>query len=118
MSMAFRPRPSPCSIHSRNGSQALATRWLPVGGEIGGLKSVVTSLAGFAGARRPQTLGGRPEAQLGFAPQSRTLLKPSHRCAGTALPSKTLRALLPRPIRRIATDATAANPTSGSIANE
>ena|SRR5580700_9772288 len=72
MAMAFRPRRSPCSIHSRNGSQALATRRLPVGGEIGGLKSVVsslagfesaesvvTSLAGFAGARRPQAPGAR-----------------------------------------------------------
>src|SRR5258708_14910697 len=52
MAIAFRPRASPCSIHSRNGSQALTTRsWLPVGGEIGGLKSGVTSLAGFESTR-------------------------------------------------------------------
>jgi hypothetical protein len=60
MAMAFRPRPSPCSSSSRHGSQALVTRSrLPVGSEIGGPKSVVTSLAGFAGARRPQPPGVR-----------------------------------------------------------
>ena len=50
----------------------MACSCLPVGGEIGWLKSVVTpmagfasegsvvtSLAGFAGARRPQPAGGR-----------------------------------------------------------
>src|ERR1700740_547912 len=52
MAMAFRPRPSPCSISSRYGSQALADRsgwvggpWLPEGDAPG---SVVTSLVGFA----------------------------------------------------------------------
>jgi hypothetical protein len=40
---------------SRYGSQALAARsWLPVGGEIGWPKSVVSSLACFTGAHGPQ----------------------------------------------------------------
>ena len=49
MAMAFRPRPSPCSISSRYGSQTLVARscW-PVGGEIGWPESVVTPMAGFA----------------------------------------------------------------------
>src|SRR5713226_2488221 len=71
-------------MSSRYGSQALATRSrLLVGGEIGGPKSVVTSLAGFesagsvvtslagfAGARRPQAPGGRTPipAALRYAP--------------------------------------------------
>src|SRR5712664_3540511 len=50
MAMAFRPRPSPCSIRSRYGSQALVARWLPIVGEIGWPKSVVTSMAGFDGS--------------------------------------------------------------------
>jgi len=41
-----------CSISLRYSPQAVVARpWLPVGGEIGWPKSVVTSLAGFAGGR-------------------------------------------------------------------
>ena len=78
MAMAFRPRLSPCSTKSRYGSQALADDAGAVGGpglpENGAPESVVTScslagfegsgsvvtpLAGFAGARRPQAPVGR-----------------------------------------------------------
>jgi len=89
--MAFRPRLSPCSISSRYGSQALVARfWLPVGGEIGWPKSVVTSLAGFAGARRPQPAAGRTAipaalrnsqitiAVLQFLPREQALILATH----------------------------------------
>jgi hypothetical protein len=85
MALALCPRPSPCSIHSRYGSQVLAARaWLSVGGEICRPKSGVTSLAGFAvancsapesgvtslagyaGARRPQARGGRTAIPAAF----------------------------------------------------
>jgi hypothetical protein len=54
----IRPRPSPLlDSHSRNGSQARTIRpWLALGGEIGRLKSVVTSLAGFESAESVVTL--------------------------------------------------------------
>ncbi len=87
MAMAFRPRPSPCSISSRYGSQSLADRsgwstgglWLPEGDAprsvvtslagfagSGGSGSVVTSLAGFAGDRLPHAPGGRTAIPAAF----------------------------------------------------
>ncbi len=69
--MAFRPRPSPCSIGLRYGAQALADGWQSsLGGpwfpENGTARSVVTPLAGFAGARRPQAPGGRTTIPAAF----------------------------------------------------
>src|SRR5712664_1854099 len=70
MAMAFRSRPSPCSIGSRYGSQALADGsgwlggpWFPEGASP---ESVVTSMAGFSGARRPHPVSvtGRPSGQM------------------------------------------------------
>ena len=84
MAMAFRPRPSPCSISSRYGSHELADRsgrsaggpWFPEGDAPGsvvtslagfdGSGSVVTSLAGFAGPRRPHEPGGRTAIPAAF----------------------------------------------------
>ena len=74
MAMALRPRLSPCSIVSRNGSQTLsdglaAGSWIGVFSEKGRIKSVATPaalagfdspesvatcMAGFAGDRRRQ----------------------------------------------------------------
>ncbi len=63
--MALRPCDNASSINSRYGSQVLAEEQQNGGGEAGAIlsdsapKSVITSLAGFAGASRPQPLGGR-----------------------------------------------------------
>src|SRR5215471_7929195 len=67
MAFELRPRERPSSMTSRHGSHALADADRPGTGSTAAEfspvdsapKSVITSLAGFAGSRRPHAPGGR-----------------------------------------------------------
>ena len=66
IAMALRPFDNPTSMVSRYGSQALADGLRPAGVANSAPKSVVTSLAGFAGGCRPHPPGGRKAMPAAF----------------------------------------------------